>query len=104
MPGGGAATSLDEAKLRLISRCYRLAWVALLGPAAAMAQSGNPVCGRLEGQLAAIDRAGADPARAEQARRIEESLGKQQSDLDRVQAQYQRLGCQPTTLFSIFVQ
>jgi Protein of unknown function (DUF2865) len=99
----------------MISSCYRrLAWVALalLGlPAAAAAQampqpsqpSGNPVCVRLEGQLASIDRAGADPARAEQARRIEDSLGKQQSDLDRVQAQYQRLGCQPTTLFSIFV-
>ena len=91
----------------MISSCYRLAWVALalLGlPAAAGAQSGNPVCVRLEGQLASIDRAGADPARADQARRIEESLGKQQSDLDRVQAQYQRLGCQPASLFSIFVQ
>jgi hypothetical protein len=97
------------------SSCYRrIAWVALalFGlPAAAAAQgmpqqpgaSGNPVCVRLEGQLASIDRAGADPARAEQARRIDESLSKQQSDLDRVQSQYQRLGCQPTTLFSIFV-
>lgn len=99
----------------MISSCYRFAWVALalLGlPAAAAAQaipqppqpatSGNPVCVRLEGQLASIDRSGADPARADQARRIEDSLAKQQSDLDRVQAQYQRLGCQPTTLFSIF--
>jgi hypothetical protein len=90
-------------------------WVGLglLGlPAAAAAQgmpqppgqSGNPICVRLEGQLASIDRAGADPARAEQARRIDESLSKQQADLDRVQSQYQRLGCQPPTLFSIFVQ
>jgi hypothetical protein len=95
------------------SCCRRWAGVALmlLGlPAVAAAQalpspgaSGNPVCVRLEGQLAAIDRAGADPARAEQARRIDESLSKQQGDLDRVQAQYQRLGCQPVTLFSIFV-
>jgi Protein of unknown function (DUF2865) len=95
-----------------------MTWIALalLGlPAAAAAQalpqppsqsgtSGNPICVRLEGQLASIDRAGADPARAEQARRIDESLSKQQADLDRVQAQYQRLGCQPPTLFSIFVQ
>jgi hypothetical protein len=88
----------------MISSRYRLAWVVLLGlPAAALAQS-NPVCSRLEGQLAAIDRAGADPARADQARRIEDSLTKQQADLDRVQAQYQRLGCQPPSLFSIFVQ
>jgi hypothetical protein len=63
----------------------------------------NPVCGRLEAQLAAIDRgAGADPARAEQTRRIEETLNKQQADLDRTRAQWQRLGCQPPGLFSIF--
>jgi hypothetical protein len=69
-------------------------------PAAA---SANPVCGRLEAQLAAIDRgAGADPARAERTRRIEETLDREQSDLDRAQAQWQRFGCQPTTLFSIF--
>jgi hypothetical protein len=89
----------------MISSRYRFAWVALLAlPAAAMAQSGNPVCTRLESQLAAIDRAGADPGRADQARRIEDSLTKQQADLDRVQAQFQRLGCQPPSLFSIFVQ
>ena len=63
----------------------------------------NPVCGRLEAQLAAIDRgSGADPARADQARRLEDTLSKQQSDLDRVQAQWQRLACQPPGLFSIF--
>lgn len=67
------------------------------GPAA------NPVCGRLEAQLAAIDRgAGADPARAEQTRRIEETLNRQQADLDRTRAQWQRLGCQAPGLFSIF--
>jgi len=99
----------------MISSCCRrtaLIGLALLGlPAAAAAQgipqqsgaSGNPVCVRLESQLASIDRAGADPARAEQARRIDESLSKQQSELDRVQAQYQRFGCQPPSLFSIFV-
>lgn len=63
----------------------------------------SPVCGRLEAQLTAIDRgAGADPARAEQTRRIEETLNKQQADLDRTQAQWQRLGCQQPSLFSIF--
>jgi Protein of unknown function (DUF2865) len=99
----------------MISSCYhRFAWLALalIGlPAVAVAQglpqpavpSGNPVCTRLEGQLAAIDRAGADPARTDQAHRIEEALGKQQADLDRVQSQFQRLGCQPPSLLSIFV-
>ncbi|HMA70739.1 MAG TPA: DUF2865 domain-containing protein [Xanthobacteraceae bacterium] len=63
----------------------------------------NPVCGRLEAQLAAIDRGvSADPARAEQTHRIEETLNKQQADLDRTQSQWQRLGCQPPSLFSIF--
>jgi uncharacterized protein DUF2865 len=88
-----------------------MVWVALalVGfEAAAAAQglpqpSGNPVCTRLEGQLAAIDRAGADPARVERARGIEEALGKQQDDLNRVQSQFQRLGCQPPSLLSIFV-
>jgi Protein of unknown function (DUF2865) len=96
-------------------RMARAAWFALVVPAAAAAQgtypqvappagaAASPVCGRLEAQLAAIDRgAGADPARAEQARRLDEILSKQQSDLDRTQAQWQRLGCQPPTLFSIF--
>jgi hypothetical protein len=72
-------------------------------PPPAGAPAANPVCVRLETQLAAIDRgAGADPSRAEQTRRIEETLNKQQADLDRTQAQYQRLGCQPPSLFSIF--
>jgi uncharacterized protein DUF2865 len=63
----------------------------------------NPVCGRLEAQLAAIDRgAGSDPARAEQARRLDDTLNKQQAELDRTQAQWQRLGCQQVGLFSIF--
>ncbi len=90
----------------------RFAAGALLGlavPAAAVAQgapqapASNPVCVRLEAQLGAIDRGvGADPARAEQARRLEDALGKQQAELDRTQAAWQRLGCQPPSLFSIF--
>jgi Protein of unknown function (DUF2865) len=72
-------------------------------PAPPAGAAANPVCGRLEAQLAAIDRgAGADPARAEQTRRIEDTLSKQQGDLDRTQAQWQRLGCQTPSLFSIF--
>jgi hypothetical protein len=63
----------------------------------------GPACGRLEAQLAAIDRGAGDPARAEQIRRIEDARNRQQGDLDRVQAQWQRLGCQPANLFTIFV-
>ncbi len=89
--------------------------LSLAVPAGAAAQGANqppgppagapvsPVCGRLEAQLAAIDRgAGADPARAEQIRRLEETQNRQQADLDRTQSEWQRLGCQQPSLFSIF--
>jgi len=63
----------------------------------------NPICARLEGQLAAIDRGGfADPARADQNRRYDEQIAKQQADLDRVLAQSRRLGCEGGGFFSIF--
>jgi Protein of unknown function (DUF2865) len=72
-------------------------------PAPPPGAAASPVCGRLEAQLAAIDRGvSADPARAEQTRRFEETLNKQQADLDRTRAEWQRLGCQPPSLFSIF--
>jgi hypothetical protein len=71
-------------------------------PGPATAPSANPVCGRLEAQLAAIDRGATDPARAERTRRIEDALNREQEDLDHAQAQWQRLGCQPVTLFTIF--
>src|SRR5258708_18452625 len=72
-------------------------------PAPPAGAAASPVCGRLEAQLAAIDRgAGADPARAEQTRRIEEALNKQQADLDRTQADWQRLGWPTPTPVSLF--
>lgn len=63
----------------------------------------NPVCLRLESQLAMIDRGGAvDPAKAEQIRRYEEAAGKQQAELDRLGQQSQRYGCQGGGFFSLF--
>lgn len=63
----------------------------------------NPVCARLEGQLAAIDRGGfADPARADQNRRYEEAISHQQAQLDRMLAQSRRLGCEGGGFFSLF--
>ncbi|MEZ5788258.1 MAG: DUF2865 domain-containing protein [Xanthobacteraceae bacterium] len=62
----------------------------------------NPVCGRLEGQLALINRGG-DPGQAEQARRYEEQLNQQQADLDRLVAHSRRLGCEGG-FFSLFTQ
>ena len=46
---------------------------------------GNPICIRLEGQLATIDRGAGtgDPAKDEQIRRYQEAQAKQQAELDR---------------------
>jgi hypothetical protein len=82
-----------------------------LGSTGALAQQGgppppavgNPVCTRLEAQLATIDRGGnADPARAEQTRRYEDSVNRQQQELDRTVAQSRRLGCDSGGFFSLF--
>jgi hypothetical protein len=57
---------------------------------------------RLEGQLAILNRGGADPARADQIKRYEDSVAKQQSDLDRTLAQSKRRGCEGGGFFSLF--
>jgi hypothetical protein len=63
----------------------------------------NPMCPRLEAQLATIDRGGnGDPAKAEQIRRYEEAASKQQGELDRVTSQAKRQGCDSSGFFSLF--
>src|SRR5882757_7872212 len=64
----------------------------------------NPICIRLEGQLAAVDRgaSGGDPAKEEQIRRYQESATKQQAELDRVTLQAKRMGCDSSGFFSLF--
>jgi hypothetical protein len=62
----------------------------------------NPVCTRLEGQLAMVDRGSTDPARADQVRRLEEIANRHQQDLDRVSAQARKLGCEGRGFFSLF--
>lgn len=65
--------------------------------------SANPMCVRLEAQLATIDRGGGgDPARLEQIRRYEEAASKQQGELDRVTSQAKRMGCDSSGFFSLF--
>ena len=54
----------------------------------------NPVCTRLEAQLASVNRGSADPARADLIKHAEEAVAKQQTDLDRVVAQSRRQGCE----------
>ena len=61
----------------------------------------NPVCLRLEAQLASVDRGTVDPARAGEIKRYEDASAKQQADLDRLSQQSQKLGCQGG-FFAIF--
>ncbi|BAM88975.1 conserved exported hypothetical protein [Bradyrhizobium oligotrophicum S58] len=63
----------------------------------------NPICPRLEGQLASIDRGGGgDPGREDQIRRYQDAAAKQQGELDRVSMQAKRMGCDSPGFFSIF--
>jgi hypothetical protein len=71
-------------------------------PSQGFQQSQNPVCQRLEMQLASIERGGGD-SRSEAIRRNEQNASRAQADLDRLAAQQRRLGCQSAGIFSIFV-
>src|ERR1700723_1189082 len=64
----------------------------------------NPMCPRLEAQLATIDRGGGtgDPARDDQIRRYQDSANRQQGELDRVTSQAKRMGCDSSGFFSLF--
>jgi hypothetical protein len=102
--------------LRSILACAALSGVSAFGvdawaqmnPGAPPQQQGapmtpvNPMCPRLEAQLASIDRGGGDPAREEQVRRYQEAATKQQTELDRVTLQARRMGCDSSGFFSLF--
>ena len=73
------------------------------GPPPSQGAAVNPMCPRLEAQLATIDRGGGgDPAKEEQIRRYQEAAAKQQSELDRVTSQAKRMGCDSSGFFSLF--
>ena len=65
-------------------------------------QNQNPACVRLEAQLAAFDRGGSDPARAEQIQRFEEAASKQQAELNRQTENARRLRCEGNSFFVLF--
>jgi hypothetical protein len=107
--------NLTSSSSRWTLTCALLLGLALPGTAA-LAQTppgapppppgaqANPICVRLEGQLATIDRGGAsgDPAKDEQIRRYQEAASKQQAELDRVTQQAKRMGCDSSGFFSLF--
>ena len=66
------------------------------------ATTSNPVCVRLESQLTALTQGSVDPARAEQIKRTEDAIAKQQADLDRTVAQAHKAGCAGQGFFAFF--
>jgi hypothetical protein len=95
---------------RSILTCAVLLCSMLGGPARAQvsppppsqAPAANPICVRLEAQMAAVDRGGGDPAKDEQIRRYQEAASKQQGELDRITLQAKRMGCDSSGFFSLF--
>jgi len=70
-------------------------------PPAPQAQQ-NPVCVRLETQLASVERGGGAGSRATMIRGAEDAVNRQQAEVDRAAAQQRRNGCQAAGIFSIF--
>jgi len=64
--------------------------------------TGNPICQRLVGQLSAVDSGGGDNGKGDQIRRYEEAQARQQSELERIQGQAKRQGCDSSGFFSLF--
>jgi len=101
---------------RILARATLLGSVALSLPAHAQMSPGapppgpsqagpavNPICPRLEAQLATIDRGGSnDPAKDDQIRRYQDAATQQQAELDRVTMQAKRMGCESSGFFSLF--
>jgi hypothetical protein len=71
-------------------------------PAPPQGPAGNPMCPRLEAQLATIDHGGGDPGKEEQIRRYQDAATQQQAELDRVTQQARRKGCDSSGFFSLF--
>src|SRR6516164_1188479 len=126
----GHASGFIKAGLKVRQRMILLAAMAVVFPVAASAQgisgspaivgpspprqpistlgapnpapNSNPICVRLEGQLTALTQGSADPLRAEQIRRFEDAIAKQQADLDRTVAQAHKAGCAGQGFFALF--
>src|SRR6202171_2064859 len=96
--------SLACAALLGVSALSVDAWAQMNPAAPPQGAPVNPMCPRLEAQLATIDRGGGsgDPAKDEQIRRYQDAAAKQQGELDRVTSQAKRMGCDSSGFFSLF--
>src|SRR6516164_4061526 len=126
----GHASGFIKAGLKVRQRMILLAAMAVVFPVAASAQgisgspaivgpspprqpistlgapnpapNSNPICVRLEGQLTALTQGSVDPVRAEQMRRTEDAIAKQQADLDRTVEKAHKAGCAGQGFFALF--
>jgi hypothetical protein len=78
------------------------AGLVLATATAATAQAPSPNCQGLVAQLAALDRGDSDPGRADQIRRAEDAVHRQQYEVDRMVSQARQMGCERSGFFSIF--
>ena len=76
--------------------------LALATSTAALAQAPSPNCQGLVAQLTALDRGDNDPGRADQIRRAEDAVHRQQYEVDRMVSQARQMGCERSGFFSIF--
>jgi hypothetical protein len=74
----------------------------LVGTAAAQQPNPGPACRQLEAQLTSLERGNADPQRADQIRRAEDAVNRQQFEVDRLVSESRRMGCARSGFFSIF--
>src|SRR5450631_4727008 len=84
---------------------YKLAATAAIvvsASAGAIAQAPKPACQRLEAQLTSLDNGNNDPARADQIRKAEDTINRQQFEIDKLVSQARRSGCENSGFFSIF--
>jgi hypothetical protein len=97
----GAAAAILAASLASAAAQYPAPPAGVSG-GAPPAGGRNPVCVRLESQLAAFDQGAVDPARADQIKRYEDQVAKQQAELDRTLAQSRKIGCEGGGFFALF--
>jgi hypothetical protein len=86
----------------LLSKLAAAAAIVVSASAVAIAQAPNPACQRLEAQLTSLDNGNSDPARADQIKRADDTIHRQQFELDRLVSQGRKLGCENSGFFSIF--
>ena len=71
-------------------------------PPVAAQPNANPVCTRLESQLALVNRGATDPARVEAIKHLEDLVAKQQAELDRQLVRSKKQGCEGGGFFALF--